>query len=121
VNVEVLYIKRCPNHQPTTRLVRAALQQEGVPAEVLEIEVRTAEHAQAIGFLGSPSVRINGVDVEGVDVEGTDVEPEAHTTQHFGLGCRTYLDGERRSGMPSAELIRRVIRAVRTVEEQASA
>jgi hypothetical protein len=116
VNVEVLYIKRCPNHQPTTRLVRAALQQEGVPAEVLEIEVRTAEHAQAIGFLGSPSVRINGV-----DVEGTDVEPEAHTTQHFGLGCRTYLDGERRSGMPSAELIRHVIRAVRSVEEQASA
>jgi hypothetical protein len=111
VNVEVLYIEGCPNHEPTARLVRNILRQEGVPAEVLEIEVRTAEHAQAIGFLGSPSIRING----------SDVEPEAHTAQNFGLGCRTYLHGQRRSGTPSAEVIGRAIRAIRTVEEQASA
>jgi hypothetical protein len=103
VNVEVLYIVGCPNHEPTARLVRDTLRQEGVSAEVLEIEVRTAEHAQAIGFLGSPSIRING----------TDVEPEAHTVQNFGWGCRTYWDGERRSGTPSAEVIRRAIRAIR--------
>jgi hypothetical protein len=111
LNVEVLYIKGCPNHEPIARLVRNTLRQEGVPAEVLEIEVRTAEHAQAIGFLGSPSIRING----------TDVEPETHTSRNFGWGCRTYWDGERRSGTPSAEVIRRAIRAVRTVEKQASA
>ena len=85
------------------QLVRDALRQEGVLADVLEIEVGTAEEARTIGFLGSPSVRIDGMDVE----------PEARKAQAFGLGCRTYLEGEQRIGTPSSELIRRATHAVR--------
>lgn len=100
MKVEILYLAGCPNFGSTVQLVQDTLRQESVLAEIHETEVHTAEEARATGFLGSPSVRVNGVDVE----------PEARTARSFGLGCRTYLDGERRSGTPPAELIRRAVR-----------
>jgi len=36
------------------------LQQEGVTAEVVEVEVTDADTARAAGFLGSPTIRIKG-------------------------------------------------------------
>ncbi len=108
MKVEILYVAGCPNHEPTVRLVHEMLALEGVLGELLETEVRTVDDAQAIGFLGSPSVRINGVDVE----------PDARTVQTFGLGCRIYAEGDRRSGMPSAAVIRRTIKAMQAAEQQ---
>ncbi|MEO7144953.1 MAG: hypothetical protein ABI165_15760, partial [Bryobacteraceae bacterium] len=49
-----------------------------------------------IGFLGSPTVRIDGVDIE----------RSARQRTSFGMMCRTY-DGS--GGVPSEELIRRAI------------
>ena len=59
-----------------------------------------AARAQELGFLGSPSIRIDGLDVE----------PEARGLQTFGFGCRTYSDAEgRQSGLPSISVIRRAL------------
>ena len=58
--------------------------------------------AVSIGFLGSPTVRINGVDVE----------PSAHQRTSFGLMCRTY---EGNGGVPPEELIDRAITESATV------
>ena len=96
MKVEVLYFEGCPNHAPTVERVRDALQSENETADVREIEVRTQGEAESVGFLGSPSVRINGLDIE----------PEARSLKSYGLSCRTYLDGATRSGVPSSELIR---------------
>lgn len=95
MKVEVLYFEGCPNHMPTVKRVRETLQGLGLPDDVREIEVDTYEKAQASGFLGSPSVRINGVDIE----------PLARDTKIFGLTCRTYVDDGARTGLPSRELI----------------
>lgn len=96
MKVEVLYFEGCPNHAPTVERVREVLQSENETTDVQEIEVRTQVEAESMGFLGSPSVRINGLDIE----------PDARSLKSYGLSCRTYLDGPTRSGVPSSELIR---------------
>lgn len=95
MKVEVLYFKGCPNHLPTVRRVRETLHKMGLHDEIREIEVDSQVKAEATAFLGSPSVRINGVDVE----------PSARDAKAFGLICRTYIDGVSRTGLPSLELI----------------
>jgi mercuric ion transport protein len=96
VKVEVLYIADCPNHKPAVDRVRDVLCSAGMPERVQEVEICTQEDAEAMRFLGSPTVQINGFDVE----------PEARAVQHFGLGCRSYAENGRRSGLPSRDLIR---------------
>jgi hypothetical protein len=100
VKVEVLYFSGCPNHIPAVDRVREVLQQEGTPAEVVEFEVKDADAAQQAGFLGSPTIR----------VDGQDVEPAARTARAFGMMCRTYIEGGRRAGVPPPEWIRAAVR-----------
>jgi len=56
--------------------------------------------AQKIGFLGSPSIRVNGLDVE----------PEARSQRAYGMMCRTYAVNGRREGLPSREMLRQAMR-----------
>ena len=95
MKVEVLFFKGCPNHFPTVERVRETLHRMGRYDDIREIEVDTHDKAEATAFLGSPSVRINGVDIE----------PSARDAKVFGLTCRTYVDGATRTGLPSRELI----------------
>ena len=64
MRVEVLYFNGCPNHLPAVKRVRDILHGMGLHHDVREIEVDTYEKAEASRFLGSPSVRINGVDID---------------------------------------------------------
>ena len=103
MNVEVLYFSDCPNHKPAVERVKEALRAEGLSAEVAEIEVPDAETAQRLKFLGSPTIRVNGFDIE----------PGARSVMDFGLMCRTYADGLRRTGVPSRDLIRSALLEMR--------
>lgn len=99
MKVEVLYFEGCPNHAPAANLVREALRKEGKRADIREVEVHTPEQAASLGFLGSPSIRINGLDVE----------PDARLVKTFGFGCRTYFHENGRSGTPSETMVRAAI------------
>ena len=99
MNIEVLYFEGCPNHLPAIEMVRETLKSLGRQDEIHQVEVHTQADAEAVAFVGSPSIRINGADIE----------PWARTAKAFGLSCRTYLDGSHRSGVPSRELLRRAI------------
>lgn len=100
MTVEVLYFSGCLNHVPAVERVKEALCEEGLSAEIIETEVRDAETAQRVKFLGSPSIRVNGLDTE----------REARSRVDFGMMCRTYTDGGSRSGVPSREMIRSALR-----------
>jgi len=95
MKVEVLYFKGCPNHLPTVERLRETLNEMGLHDQIREVEVDTQDKAEATAFLGSPSVRINGMDIE----------PSARGVVAFGLTCRTYIDNGTRTGLPSRELI----------------
>jgi hypothetical protein len=99
VKIEVLYFGGCPNHKPAVEQVRIALRFAGVDAPIEEVEVEDPAMAQKIGFLGSPSIRVDGLDVE----------PEARTLKEFSFSCRTYSSNGRRLGLPSIELIRKAV------------
>jgi hypothetical protein len=100
VKVEILYFKGCPNHQPVVEEVRQILRSEQINVPINEVEVADAAMAQRVGFLGSPSIRVDGLDVE----------LEARGLRTFGFGCRTYSDAEgRRSGLPSISTIQRAL------------
>ena len=95
--VEVLFFDGCPNVEPTLERVRAAIAQAGADGvSVRLVKVETSEHAQEVGFLGSPSVR----------VDGADVETSARSRGDFALQCRIYDAGDGRlEGAPPVQWI----------------
>jgi hypothetical protein len=97
--VEVLYSDRCPSYERLLPMIRrqAAL----VDAELAIRRVDTEEEAEALRFLGSPTVR----------VDGADVEPGAHAREDFGLKCRLYRTSSGMSGVPPAGLLEEALRA----------
>jgi hypothetical protein len=100
MNIELLYFDGCPNHGPALQRIRELLKEEGLSAEISQIQVADQALASKIGFLGSPSVRVNGMDVE----------PTARRSRNCGMMCRTYVTDAGREGLPSREMIRQALR-----------
>lgn len=95
--VEVLFFDGCPNVEPTLERVQAAIASTGADGvSVRLVNVETDEHARRVGFLGSPSVRVDGIDIE----------TSARSRSDFGLQCRVYRAGKRLDGAPPLEWIR---------------
>ena len=99
MKIELLYFEGCPNHVPTMEMLRETLASLGRDDKIHEVKVHTQAEAEAIKFVGSPSIRVNGFDIEAW----------ARSARDFGLSCRTYFDGSRHAGVPSRELLRRAI------------
>ena len=100
MTLEILYFPDCPNYLPAVEHVQKALREEHASAEIKHVAVLDAATARATRFLGSPSIRINGVDVE----------PSARSGGAPDMCCRTYGAGNGPKGAPSIELIRAAIR-----------
>jgi hypothetical protein len=100
LRIEILYFDGCPHSGQAYDRVLEVLREEGVSGEIVKVNVTDNTIAQAVGFLGSPSIRINGLDVE----------PDARSSKAFGMMCRTYSDASARVGLPSRELIRKAVR-----------
>jgi hypothetical protein len=96
MKIDILYFEGCPNHLPTLERINEILREEGSDAEVRVVLVPDALTAQTVKFLGSPTVRVNNIDIE----------PAALDRQDFGLMCRRYS-----GGIPSHELIRTAVRS----------
>ena len=71
----------------------------GLAHKVLEVIITNPKMAESFRFLGSPTVLVNGMDVE----------PSARNSDQIGFGCRTYVCGDRRVGVPGEDLIRKAI------------
>ena len=95
MKVELFYLEGCPNVPPTMDRLRQVLQGCGLLLSIIEIHVDD-EDTDKLHFLGSPSIRIDGVDIE----------PSARQRADFGIICRTYQGG---GGVPSEDLIRSAI------------
>jgi hypothetical protein len=96
MKIEVLYVPNCPNHAAALERLREVLSAEGFQKHFNEVLVSDAEMAQSLKFPGSPTIRINGLDVE----------PQSEKPAAFGLMCRLYSDG---SGAPSQQKLRAAI------------
>ena len=95
MTVEFLYWEGCPSHPEARELLEEVLEARGVDATVDIREVRTQDEARALGFPGSPTIRVDGRDV---DPAGADDPPS--------LSCRIYhLPNGRVSPVPTREQI----------------
>ncbi len=80
MRVELLFWAGCPSHPRALADLRAALAEAGLDPEcVIVREVCTEGDAAQEGFVGSPTIRIDGA-----DVQPPDDEPR-------GLTCRVYM------------------------------
>lgn len=105
MKVELLYYPDCPSHERAAELLRLALELEGVHAEVNIVRVETEEEAERYRFVGSPTIRVNGIEVD----------PQPHLP--YRLTCRTFRGEDNRlSPLPSLQVIRETIRRAKKEE-----
>jgi hypothetical protein len=78
--VEILYFQGCPNQEPVRMLVERLARQLRLEPEIRLQKVADPDAAVELRFLGSPTVRVDGVDVE----------PGAEERRDFALACRIY-------------------------------
>lgn len=64
VRIEILARRDCPNRGMAQIVVERAIARSGVPVQLEVVEVKTEAQARKRRFLGSPSVRVDGLDVE---------------------------------------------------------
>jgi hypothetical protein len=76
MKVDVLVFEGCPHADTALSLVKKVIGRLEPEASVRRVEIDTPEKAAEIGFLGSPSVRING------DV----LRREEHQKERFAAG-----------------------------------
>ena len=101
--LELLYFDGCPSWKHARENLKKALQLEQVPDEVEMIQVADPTDAQTKRFIGSPTIRIDGMDVEGPDAEA----------RGYAYGCRVYTDEGRMVGWPSVDRIRHALKRER--------
>lgn len=96
MRVEVLARKDCANRGMAMVVVERAIEASGVPVELDVIDVTSEAQATKRKFLGSPTVRVDGLDVE-LDANGrTD----------FSLDDRVYRGRRGLQGWPDETWIR---------------
>jgi hypothetical protein len=98
--VELLWWEGCPSSEAAHELVRRTMAEAGMdPDSLRSIEIDTDGAAEREGFVGSPTVR----------VDGRDIQPPAQS-EPPGLTCRVYhLRDGRISPLPDPEDIKEAL------------
>ena len=93
MNIEVFFWEGCPSHPEALALLRDVIEERRISAFVELHEVFTQAEAVELAVPGSPTIRVDGVDV---DPSGASAPP--------ALTCRIYyLPNGRVSPIPSRE------------------
>jgi hypothetical protein len=100
LDVELLWWEGCPSTERALAAVREALSDLGLEdVEVRTREIKGDEHAEQAGFLGSPTILIDGADLV-----------PAAAGEQIGLSCRIYRRRDGRvSPIPDPEDLREAL------------
>ncbi|SDQ13957.1 alkylmercury lyase [Leucobacter chromiiresistens] len=99
----------CPNRDLLEQRLAQALNSCGGDVTIAHHSVETPEDAARVGFRGSPTVLIDGVD------------PFAEGHAFVGLACRVYRTADGPSGSPSVAQLRAAIKDATTGQGEGSA
>jgi hypothetical protein len=101
--IEFLWWRGCPSWERALEMLRAEMAMQGFGEEALEvIEIGDEAEAEAHGFPGSPTIR-----VEGEDVAPAEGDP-------IGLSCRVYPQRDGRiSALPDPADLRDALERTR--------
>ena len=97
--VEILYFDGCPNHEPALASVERLSRELGIEPELRLVNVPDQQAAQRLGFLGSPTIRVDGVDVD----------PDTAERDDYALSCRIFRTEAGVSGQPDERWVREAL------------
>lgn len=99
MKIELLYFDGCPLGQEGLENLKAALAAEGLDYPVGLIKMLDEVNAERLKFLGSPSFRIDGVELR----------DEAR--ENYALRCRIYRTPQGMRGSPTVDMLRDALRS----------
>ena len=98
LDVELLVVPVCPHADAADELLRTALDAAGLRGTAVRVSVINFEHeAEERGFVGSPTILINGLD------------PFAEPGRPAAVACRVYTGMAGPSGLPPADELQRAL------------
>ncbi|MGZ4904500.1 MAG: DF family (seleno)protein [Halobacteriota archaeon] len=96
LSIDLLYYEDCPHYKEAEKALKEVLDEENVDAEVHMVRVEYGAQADIHGFIGSPTIRING----------QDLEPEVNSEATYQGHCRIYMHKDQPFESPPKEMIR---------------
>ncbi len=98
-DVQLLWWRGCPSWEEALAILREEMTAAGIdPNSLCVHEIRSDDDAELEGFVGSPTIR----------VDGGDIDPPRD--QPIGLTCRVYRLGDGRiSPLPDRERLRQAL------------
>jgi hypothetical protein len=108
MRIELLFWDGCPSHPKALAELRAAMMELGLdPSGVVVREVHTESDVEHEHFVGSPTIRIDGI-----DIQPPDGEP-------LGLTCRVYHRRDGRISLtPDPADVRAALAAAQTTDTE---
>ena len=100
MKIELLYFDGCPSREQASEILERVLAETETQARIEKINIMDEQMAIDHQFLGSPSIRINGVDVD----------PVARHSLEFSRKCRIYKTDTGIIGWPSSHMIEEAIK-----------
>jgi len=100
MQVELLWFEGCPNHLGAESMLREVMAERGVSAALECVEVPDEATGNELCFPGSPTIRIDGVDIEPGWEPCDDCTPR----------CRVYATPEGLRGLPPREWVVEAVR-----------
>lgn len=98
--VQFLFWEDCPSHSQALERLQEVMAELGIESAIERIEVLTDEDAEHLKFPGSPTIRVDGVDID----------PAGAAQMGTALTCRIYsLEDGRISPLPSRRMIRHAL------------
>ena len=98
--IKLLYFDGCSSWQTALENLRQVIKTEALPYQVRLVEITTPQQAQEEQFLGSPSFRVDGLDLW----------PE--TRAQYNLSCRVYHTDQGMRGSPTVEMLREKLQEI---------
>lgn len=99
MKIEILHLPDCAHYQQALAQVQDVLVETRVPAEIVLVCVANDAEAQQLNFTGSPTVRVDGMDVEYAD-------PYLNqAVRQIGWQCRLYREDGRIQGYPFRRMV----------------
>jgi len=100
MKIELLYFEGCPSYRVAEGWLGEALAEANISDPIRMIEIKTETDGQRWKFLGSPTIRFDGVD------------PFEHGESDYGLECRVYLTPDGLRGWPTKNMLRAALNSV---------
>jgi hypothetical protein len=98
VDIELLMVPDCPHRRAAVELLHTALADTRITASVTTTIVATLDEARRRGFVGSPTILIDGRD------------PFADPGAQVAVACRIYSTPDGIAGLPSLRDLRQALK-----------